>query len=217
MTLEREAARTLSQPTTNPTLLEGTMPLSIFANLSRSKFTGLALRRALWITRVAPLIAVSTPGHAGSSQPITAANWVLHPRIVEIRSVFQEVQALGRARGLSIKERDCENDVQGFEVFAKLYTDSKNIVRRYELTYRTSDHGNVETSYYDKNGDLRFIYANRAAASGGALEERHYFDTNGNLIWRHDEETGGGYTFAEGPVVAPDPGRAFQRVCEAIR
>jgi hypothetical protein len=136
------------------------------------------------------------------SGEVTKANWQQHPKIKAIRGVVQTVKAGLNKNSFTVKRRAFEY-CEPYEDTARIIaTDSKGVVRFYQNEGGSDDSALKWEHYYDKSGQLRFVFITGGAVNGSRLEHRIYFDETGKRIWEeHVYKKGPGYTF---PDVWPD-------------
>ncbi|TMH66888.1 MAG: hypothetical protein E6H57_12820 [Betaproteobacteria bacterium] len=124
-----------------------------------------------------------------ASEAITEKNWVNHPEIVDVRTLYQKIKKSKDAGHLKRNERkfdttSCEPYEDDVRV---LFTDQK---------------GKPRELFYDDNGKLRFAFVRAGAYNGTKLEHRVYFSKAGKKIWEIQKLLKGpGYTF---PTEWPD-------------
>lgn len=126
---------------------------------------------------------------------VTKENWRQHPKIKEVRAVYQAVNA-GRKR-LSIKKRSFEYCEPGEDTLRVIGTDAQGRVRFYQREGGSEDSSLKFEHYYDEAGRLRFVLITGGAVSGSKLEQRIYFDADGKRIWEEQHATAPGYTWPE--------------------
>jgi hypothetical protein len=135
-------------------------------------------------------------------EPITAKNWVNHPDIVEVRSIYQKVLEAKEAGSLKKKERKFKYCKPYEDIARILYMDRNGKPRLYYYEGGSDDSAVQRELYYDENGKLRFAFITAGAANGTRLEHRVYFSKDGKKIWEIQKFLEGpGYTF---PTVWPD-------------
>jgi len=159
-------------------------------------------------TRVAmttPLLAVGlwllTSG-AFAAQVLTEKNWINHPDIVEVRSVYQKVKEDKNGGKLKKKERKFEYCEPYEDTVRTLYTARDGTPRIYYYAGGSDDSSVQHELYYDENGKLRFAFIMAEAYNGTKLEHRVYLSKAGKKIWETQKLLEGpGYTF---PTEWPD-------------
>lgn len=136
--------------------------------------------------------------HVGLAQDggeVTKENWRRHPRIREVRSIYQAVNS-GRKR-LRMKKRTFEYCEPGADTARVIGSDAQGRVRFYQTEGGSEDSSLKFEHYYDENGRLRFVFITGGAVSGSQLEHRIYFDAEGKRIWEEHKATAPGYTWPE--------------------
>ena len=130
---------------------------------------------------------------------VTKANWRQHPKIKEVRSIYQAVNS-GRKR-LRMKKRSFEYCEPYEDSVRMIGADASGRVRFYQKEGGSEDSSLKFEHYYDESGRLRFVFITGGAVSGSKLEHRIYFDADGKRIWEEHSATAPGYTW---PEVWPD-------------
>ena len=154
-----------------------------------------------WKVFLFALLLGSCVSFAGAQDggEVTKENWREHPKIVEVRNIYQAVNG-GRKR-LRIRKRTFEY-CEPYEDTARLIgTDASGRVRLYQREGGSEDSALTFEHYYDEAGRLRFVLITGGAVSGSKLEHRIYFDAEGKRIWEIRNFTEPGYTW---PEVWPD-------------
>ena len=151
-----------------------------------------------------------------AGEPITEKNWVNHPEIVEVRSIYQAIMAAKDAGSLKKKERrfDTSNCEPYEDDVRVLYSDQNEKPRIYYYAGGSEDSMVRRELSYDDKGKLRFALIRAGAYNGTMYEYRVYFSKAGKKIReRRTLVEGPGYTF---PPEWPDdeliqnPLEAFQ-------
>jgi hypothetical protein len=144
------------------------------------------------------LITLTVPASLGA-QPITESNWRLHPAIVEIRAMYEEIQQAEAARRLQKLEKQWTDngEAKPYEDTERvLYLDARGVIRSYHFSGGSDDSAAGRTLYYDREGRLRFVLIKASAVNGTRLEHRIYLSKDGKRLW--EKQTlleGPGYTF----------------------
>lgn len=166
-------------------------------------------------------------GQAAATSEITAKSWATHPRVVESRAVFEEVNALEAAGGLKLESKDmtcAANDAftsfdeegmggPGYEPTTRRIVgrDGKGTIRKLTLITSGTD-GSTKDGYYDASGRLRFLFDH---AGADRVEARSWFDGS-RLVWSQikwaDGSTGQGGIGNGSEVSDVVPGFAFPEV-----
>jgi hypothetical protein len=155
-----------------------------------------------------PLIALaimllSTPTLAAvESDPVTAENWLNHPKTKAVRNIYKSVED-----GISSERFKVERRVFAY---CKPYADTSRVinisagglVRKYHYEGGSDDSAIKVSHYYDDRGTLRFVFARAGAVNDTVVEYRIYFDEAGERFWHDDRLVAGpGYTF---PSIWPE-------------
>ncbi len=120
---------------------------------------------------------------------VTGTNWERHSRIIEIRTIYNEIQSKLARKQLKYETKDytvlpesCRGTYP-MEYLA-LATDSDGRVRVYTRAQRIS-HGDLLTTqyYYDNKGRLRFVYMTNKSNEYATIENRVYLDEQGKVFW----------------------------------
>lgn len=167
------------------------------------------LRRLPFLTFLYFIAAYS----ASADDVLTKKNWVNHPAITEIRSLYQLTKALKAHGELVEKKREFGYCIPYADTDRILYTDKSGKPRIYYFS-GGSDDSTVSTElYYDDAGTRRFAFIIARAINDTHLEHRVYFSKEGIKIWEAQKLLGGpGYTFpTEWPdeALPRDPMQAF--------
>ena len=134
------------------------------------------------------------------AQTITAKNWQNHPKILEIRAIYNAVNTL-------VKHKKLKLEIQNFDycptwdLERSKYTDARGVVRRYVKAGGSEDSAVTLEHTYDAQGHLRFVLVKAGAVNDTSLELRFYFDAAGKRLWLDRRQTGPGYTFFEADFV----------------
>ncbi len=131
-------------------------------------------------------VAADTPD---SLTAITENNWRVHPRIVEIRKIYEEIRKALDNKSLTYLEKDFSKlprSCRGTYPIEKLAVayDKKGNVRLYIHAQRIS-HDDLQTDeyYYDQNGKLRFVFMTNKSDVYAKIENRVYVSTTGKVFW----------------------------------
>ena len=144
---------------------------------------------------------------------INESNWLNHPKIVEVREIYNEVEAEIRYKNVIEQKKIFEYSEPYAPTLKVIYFNKFNIVRKYTEEAGSDDSALEFNYYYDHKQILRFVFIKGGTVNGSILEHRIYFDSNGKKIWEIQKYIEGpGYTF---PEVWPeselvfDPWKAF--------
>lgn len=144
------------------------------------------------------LVAAQLPPDAA----ITKANWNQHPKIRSVRTIVAAVDAGVARKTLKVSSRKFEYCEPYEDTLRRKAVDARGLVRMYEKQGGSDDSSLTTKHYYDEAGRLRFVFIIGGAVNGSQLEQRIYFDQDGQRIWEeHKYVKGPGYTF---PEVWPD-------------
>lgn len=137
-----------------------------------------------------------------AGEPITENNWMNHPEISEVRSLYQKINESKDVGDLDLTERQFE-DCEPYEDNVRtLYIDRNGKPRIYYYKGGSEDSFVERELYYDESGKLRFAFIVANAINGTQLEHRVYFSKEGKKIWEIQKRLQGpGYTF---PAEWPD-------------
>lgn len=151
---------------------------------------------------------------AQAQVPITAKNWLTHPEIKKIRSVYQEVTGLLKVGGLRREIRRFEYCDPNEGNLRERYTDASGVVRKYVLGGGSDDSSVTLEHTYDSQGRLRFVLVQAGAVNGSQYLYRIYFNEQGKRIWENRKLVSGpgypfGKTWPDGAIVRT-PNQAFK-------
>jgi hypothetical protein len=148
---------------------------------------------------VACLAAAFALVAAKAEDPVTKKNWKTHPKIVEVRRLYEELQAQRAKQGV-LKAQSTTFGCPG-EPYGggdrKVYRDAQGRVRILEDATGSEDSAMQLYHYYDTDGRLRFVLAKVGAVNGSQGEYRLYFDGAGAQRLYEDFRLtkGAGYTW----------------------
>jgi hypothetical protein len=124
-----------------------------------------------------------------SATALSSKNWEFHPRVVEIRRLYNQIQVKLRNKELKFQQKDfsrLERSCRGtypLEYIA-VATDSDGHVKKYVVAQRISHDDLLTTEkYYDDEGYLRFVYSSNKSDGFATIENRVYLDTQGKVFW----------------------------------
>jgi hypothetical protein len=155
----------------------------------------MAIERILGVLAAGLLLAsgAALAAQTKAGDPITEKNWLEHPRIKEIRALFNETEQAITAKRMVILMEDEYQQAWG--------ADAEHI-RKLGQQRGGEDSAVSLDHYYDQAGILRFAFVRANAVNGTKVEYRIYFDERGMRLWHNYRKTAGpGYTF---PEVCPD-------------
>ncbi len=129
------------------------------------------------------------------STAITEQNWSSHPKIIEIRKMYEEIRTALDNKSLTYAEKDFSKlprSCRGTYPIEKLAVayDKKGRVRLYIHAQRIS-HGDLQTDeyYYDQDGRLRFVFMTNKSDVYATIENRVYVSTTGKVFWDVKKES----------------------------
>jgi hypothetical protein len=137
------------------------------------------------------------------SEPITLANWLTHPAIVEVRN---EVNGIDASQLRTDKRTMCASEGVG-EFERDKSADASGKIRKLVVQDGDDDGAAVTSYYYDEGGKLRFVFQTVSDVHGNASEMRVYFDATGKRIWdvfrSASDPAHNNPNIAKAPYVAP--------------
>ncbi|MBX3229046.1 MAG: hypothetical protein KIT84_01810 [Labilithrix sp.] len=139
---------------------------------------GLALAACAGSSSDADNAGVSV-GEVNADAEITMANWISHPKIVEVRRIVEEIDVASFA---TVTKELCEGSTHGELERTKL-TDAHGVVRELVIGSGSEDSAQTDSYYYDAAGTLRFAFLTHADVHGNQSELRVYNDAAGHRIW----------------------------------
>lgn len=137
---------------------------------------------------------------AGAVEPVTEKNWLKHPDIAEVRSIYQKIMEAKAAGKLTKKERSFDTSTcEPYEDDRRiLYLEQGKKPRIYHFEGGSEDSVVTREMFYDGSGVLRFAFIVAGAYNGTRLEHRVYFSRAGKKIWESQKLLEGpGYTFPD--------------------
>ena len=152
---------------------------------------------AQWRGALGGLLLSTGACGSGASHPtaygdVTLKNWRTHPRIAEIRAIYDEIQGKrSQGRGTTAARRFDYDSPQCHATYpvqaTSLWRDEAGHTRVYVVD-RTVSHGEMMRveRYYDPQGRLRFVLVNRFPG-----ETRVYMGTEGAVLWAVIHDHGG--------------------------
>jgi hypothetical protein len=163
---------------------------------------------------IALLGLTAWPTWGYSDESITSKNWRIHPKIVEIRNIYQSVKEAINRRELQKQVREFDYCEPYADAVRILYVDHRGVARNYYFSGGSDDSAMGRDLYYDANGKLRFAFIQAAASNGTREEHRIYFSPDGKRLWEIQIRLKGpGYTFptewSEDDLVR-EPTKAFE-------
>jgi hypothetical protein len=139
---------------------------------------------------------------AYAGEAINEKNWINHPDVVEVRSLYKKIKEARDTGRLNRKERKFNYCEPYEDTVRALYTDGNNRPQIYYYGGGSDDSVVHRELYYDENGKVRFAFIVAGAYNGTKLEHRVYLSKKGVKIWEIQKLLEGpGYTF---PNAWPD-------------
>lgn len=145
------------------------------------------------------MLLLSTPAFgAVESDPVTADNWLNHPRTKAVRDIYKSVEDGISSGRFKLEPHVFKLCVPFMDASAAINIGADSRIRKYYYE-AGSDYSTVKVShYYDDRGILRFVSVSAGAVNNTVVEYRIYFDEGGERFW-HDRRrvTGPGHFFTE--------------------
>ena len=122
-------------------------------------------------------------------EEVTPENWERHPRIVEVRKLYNEIQSLHAQKKLKDQKKDytplprsCRGTYpMEYLVLAEA---AEGRVRLHTTAQRISHDDLLTTQYYyDTKGTLRFAYITNKSSEYATIEYRVYLTDQGKVFW----------------------------------
>jgi len=160
---------------------------------------------------------------ASTANQINDKNWTSHPKIKEIRKIYNTTEGLISSNKLKVKKRTFEYCEPYVDMDREIYINKNGYVRKYMNSKGSDDSSVTQSFYYGDAEKLRFIFAQCGALNGTKLEVRIYLDKKGNRLWEdHKLIKGPGYTFPnpwpiEEFVIHPKKDFESANRCEEIK
>jgi len=143
-----------------------------------------------------PSLCLFINSGAYAAGTINEKNWVNHPEVVEVRSLYQTIKEAKDTGKLKKKERKFDYCEPYQDTDRILYMDGKGKPRIYYYSGGSDDSAVHRELYYDENGKLRFAFIIAGAYNRTKLEHRVYFSKKGLKVWEIQKLLEGpGYTF----------------------
>lgn len=126
----------------------------------------------------------SGTSHTRAYGDVTLENWRTHPRIVEIRAIYEEIQGKkAQGRGTTASRRFDYDSPQCQATYpiqaTSLWRDEAGRTRAYMVDQTVSHRETMRVErYYDQEGRLRFVLVNRFPG-----ETRVYMGPEGSVLW----------------------------------
>ena len=143
---------------------------------------------------------------------ITDKNWMNHPEIKKVRSLYNEIEsAIDKYKRQSVS-KECAGG--NLIIDAEIFMDSSGGVRKYVLSGGTGDSAGQAYYYYDSAGINRFTFQTLRAVNGTHMETRYYFDENGQHLYTNVKFIKGPGWAGGFPGSVSDPASDFKLLCE---
>ena len=132
---------------------------------------------------------IALASDSSASQEVTSENWERHPRIVEIRKLYNSIQSMLTARTLKYQKKDYTKLPRSCRgtyptEYLALATDAEGHVRLYIAAQRISHDDLLTTQYfYNDKGRLRFAYITNQSNEFATIAYRVYVDEQGKVFW----------------------------------
>jgi hypothetical protein len=123
------------------------------------------------------------------AEEITPENWEHHPRIMEVRKLYNEIQSLLTQKKLKYQKKDytvLPRSCRGTYPmeYLVLAEDTQGRVRLHTTAQRISHDDLLTTQYfYDPKGILRFAYITNKSSEYATIEYRVYLTDQGKVFW----------------------------------
>lgn len=125
-----------------------------------------------------------TTANANDSSEITESNWLNHPKIKEIRGIYNVIQNSITTNEFKSETKEIKLETPKFKAITK-FSDSNNIIRKYIKQGGSEDSAHSVSYYFSTSKKLRFVLLSVRATNGTNLEYRLYYDEQGNKIWEN--------------------------------
>lgn len=149
---------------------------------------------------------------AGGPDGINASNWISHPKIVEIRALYSEIEDALQGGALEQKTRIFDYTEPYLPTVKTIAFGKDMVARKYSEQAGSDDSATTTSFYYDSQKRLRFVFITGGSVSGAHLEHRIYFNEAQQRIWEIQKYLKGSYYFPEvwpKSAIVLDPWKAF--------
>lgn len=153
------------------------------------------------------------PGAAVSQEPVNESNWQTHPAIVEIRAIYNSIEAAVAEGKLQEQSKTVECYGGSVELELTIFADSSGVIRKYVKTGGSGDAAGEVRYYYDTAGELRFALELYRHYNGTSRETRVYFDVQGERIYTDRRLLAGPGYIGGFQLNVFDPAAAFSDPC----
>jgi hypothetical protein len=149
---------------------------------------------------------------------VDSKNWMNHPEIRKIRSLYNDIEASIRTEKLkkTTLPPGCKNPVhpEWDPDIAALYEESSGVVRKLAISGGTDDFAADANYYYDKGGKLRFFFQSLRDVNGTEQESRIYYRENGEVLYQDGRLIKGPGRPGGFDEFITDPREAFKSLCQ---
>ena len=141
-------------------------------------------------------VVIGCVNNISANEAITNKNWLVHPKIKEIRQIYKDISKLNSEDKLNGRYQNYEYCEPYEDTRRELLTERNGTPRYYYQTGGSEDSAVSWHFYYDGNGNLRFALIEAGAVNNTKIEHRIYFNQKGERIWEIQKKLEGpGYTF----------------------
>lgn len=155
-----------------------------------------------------------TPVLVKAVVPINNTNWLNHPEVRQIRSLYAAINVDQKAGTLKPESRACVLYDGAVEITGTTYKDHRRVIRKYTITAGTGDSMGTVEYYYDSRGVPRFTYKTNNAYNGTKKQDRIYFNTSGIHLYTNHRQEGVGYPQGGLDDVVRNPAAHYAQLCE---
>jgi len=124
-----------------------------------------------------------------SIQDLTKRNWEHHPKILEIRRLYNEIQSKLKKNEFKYQQKEFSKLPRSCRgtyplEYIAVATDKGERVRLYTVAQRIAHDDLLTTeNFYDESGRLRFVYMSNKSDELALIENRVYLDEQGKVFW----------------------------------
>jgi len=151
---------------------------------------------------------------------ITERNWLNHPKIREVRRIYNKIQAAKKKGRLRVEKKTYPYCHPPTDQKRVLYRDSRGNVAQLTVHRGSDDSATSIENYYDTNSKLRFVFITGGAVNGTQFSHRVYLSKSKKIIWeKYKKLKGPGYPFPRkwpksNLIHAPAKYMRSKRVCK---
>jgi len=141
-----------------------------------------------------PAPSRAAPANPAPEQEITESNWEQHPKVVEIRKLYNDIQSRLESKKLKYQEKSftkLPRSCRGMYPldYIGIATDGTGRVRMHVVAQRISHDDLLTTrNYYDEGGHLRFVYRTNESPGFATIKNRVYLTEQGTVFWDVEAE-----------------------------